>query len=670
MGSIVLLDDFTINKIAAGEVVDRPSSIVKELIENSIDAKAKNITVEIKNGGISYIKITDDGTGIASDDVEIAFERHATSKIRTEEDLHRITSMGFRGEALASIAAIAKVTMCTKTKDESVGTKAYVEAGQIKSVEPVGLTQGTIIQINDVFFNVPVRYKFLKKDYTEAGYIEDVVTRTALVNPQISFKYINNGKVILQTNGNGDMKTVIYNIFGKDIYQNILELDYEYNNIKVRGVAGLPSISRSTRVEQYSYVNSRYIKNKTITTAIDKAYDQQLEINKFAFAIVNILINPELIDVNVHPSKLEVKFSNEADVFDAVYHAMKNAIEKHNQITSPFANYKYQNPKILKEILDKNKQMLEEKKTVESVQKFSDISSKSLQSMTDNVSKTNELNNGKVDTNSDEDIAQHINELKDNSNNQEIKVKVGEKNIIENNANNEKQNSDEKEINKVTEKLNEPTLYSYTLDDSDKENKVKQLDVLTDIPFKYIGCIFDTYIIIEMNQKMYIIDQHAAHERLLFEQIKQSYYSKNKQTQMLLVPILIDLTQKEVEIVNENMDMFKNVGFIIENFVNNTIKISGVPNVGYDIDYKSMFRDIIDEIMGAPKTNVENKEWRFLATVACKAAVKGNMKLSEKEHISLITSMMKLDRPFTCPHGRPTAVEISKYELERKFLRK
>lgn len=649
MGEIVLLDEHTINKIAAGEVVDRPASIVKELIENSIDAKAQNITVEIKNGGISYIKITDDGIGIASDDVEIAFERHATSKIRKEDDLRKITSMGFRGEALASIAAISKVTLISKKKDESVATKAIVEAGKVKSIEQVASTHGTVIQINDVFYNVPARYKFLKKDYTEAGYIEDVVIRTALVNPQVSFKYINNGKVILQTNGNGDIKTVIYSIFGKDIYQNILDLSYEYHNIKVNGVIGLPKIARSTRVEQYTYVNSRYIKDKILASAIDKGYSQQLEINKFAFAIINVVLNPENIDVNVHPAKLEVKFSNESEVFEAVYVAIKEALQKHNQIVSPFYSSNYQNPTVIKEILDKNKEFLE-------VQNKKSIDSTASDSEEITIEKEN-INNEIIEDNNISNLNSNDNITSTESNNIEIKSNDGD--YISNELENNIKSSENLELAEENKSLYE----------TEEEINIFDKNIASH-PYKYVGSVFDTYIIIQIQDKMYIIDQHAAHERLLYEQIKENYYAKQKQTQMLLIPILMDVTEKEKDIVKENLEMFSNVGFIIEEFSDNQIKISGIPNLGFDIDTKSMFKDIIDELMGAYKTNVQNKEWRFLATVACKAAVKANMALSPKEHISLIDSMMKLDKPFTCPHGRPTAYEITKYEIERKFLRK
>ena len=337
MGSIVLLDDATINKIAAGEVVDRPSSIVKELIENSIDAGATKVIIEIKNGGISYIKITDNGCGFASDDVELAFERHATSKIRKEEDLLHIKSMGFRGEALASIAAISKVTLTSKNINESIGVRAIVEAGNILSVEKCGTPQGTIIEVRDVFYNVPARYKFLKKDFTEAGYIEDVVTRIALANSKVSFKLISNGKIILSTLGKGKINDTIYDVFGRDIYNNLIDVDYEYESMRVTGVIGQPCISRSTRSQQFTYINSRYIKDKIISSAIDRACLQKYAIGKFAFVVLNLDINPKHVDVNVHPSKLEVKFDDEGAVFEAVYHSIKNALEQDAIKNSPFS---------------------------------------------------------------------------------------------------------------------------------------------------------------------------------------------------------------------------------------------------------------------------------------------------------------------------------------------
>lgn len=328
MGNIVLLDDLTINKIAAGEVIERPASVVKEMLENSIDAGAKNITVEIKNGGISLIKIIDDGVGIAEDDMEIAFERHATSKIRKAEDLESIKSMGFRGEALASIAAISKVEMVSKKENDEVGHKIVVEGGKTVEFTEEARSVGTTITVRNLFYNTPVRYKFLKKDYTEAGYIEDAVTRIALVNKNVAIKLISNGKTIIQTNGNGDLKTLIYSIYGKDIAAEVIELDYEYEGIKVSGVIGKPVIARANRSNQLFFLNGRYIKDKNLSAAADQAYKGMIPIGRYGFIILNLEMDPKLVDVNVHPAKLEVRFEEESKVFKAVYHAIKSSLAK------------------------------------------------------------------------------------------------------------------------------------------------------------------------------------------------------------------------------------------------------------------------------------------------------------------------------------------------------
>lgn len=648
MGSIVLLDEQTINKIAAGEVVDRPSSIVKELVENSIDAKATSVTVEIKKGGISYIKIIDNGIGFASDDVEMAFERHATSKIRKEEDLMKITSMGFRGEALASIAAISKVTLTSKSINEDVGIRARVEAGNILSVESAPAVTGTKIEINDVFYNVPARFKFLKKDYTEAGYIEDVMIRIALANPGVSFKYINNGKTILQTSGNNDLRSTIYDLFGKEIYQNVVPIEHESADIKITGMIGLPSISRSTRMHQFTFINSRYIKDKTINTAIDKACEQKLAINKFAFIVLNMKIDPSHIDVNVHPAKLEVKFDDEARIFDSIYYAVRSSLEKNNRQLSPFSTIKQEETiknieQISKDLVNNGvikNTYIEPKKKYDFDKANEKVFNKVKEEIKELPKTENiyEIKNEEIPTKINEEVILAEEKVEENSYQLDNFIKVEEKNKIE----------------------------EYTL----KDNVTIVEEPKEELLYKYIGQVFDTYIIIQIKEKMYIIDQHAAHERLLYEQIKEAYYSKDKQSQLLLIPILVELTTKEKEIVDSNLDMFEKSGFMLEDFGDNAIKISGVPNIGYDIEYKSMFKDIIDELLGAYKTEKKEKEFRFIATLACKAAVKGNMKLNREEQIALIDDMVKLDNPFTCPHGRPTAYEISKYEIERRFLRK
>ncbi|MEG0872500.1 MAG: DNA mismatch repair endonuclease MutL [Clostridia bacterium] len=650
MGSIILLDEHTVNKIAAGEVVDRPSSIVKELVENSIDAGASLVSVEIKSGGIKYIKITDNGKGFASDDIEMAFERHATSKIRKEEDLHKITSMGFRGEALASIAAISKVNLVTKNKDENIGTKAIVEAGNILSVEPIAAITGTKIEIRDVFFNVPARFKFLKKDYTEAGYIEDVMIRIALANPQISIKYINNNKTIIQTSGNSDLRNTIFDIFGKDVYENVIPIDYEYEGIKITGMIGNSKISRSTRTRQYTYINSRYVKSKTITSAIDKAYTQKLAINKFAFCVINLKINPNNIDVNVHPAKLEVKFENEAQVFDSIYYALRTSIEQDNRKNSPFAT-------IANEIKEE---------TVENIENISKA-----------IEKDGVINFQDNQTIQNNKLTKKFNfEMAENTNVPYISEKSEDIYALEKKVKQETQNQYELTNNEIPKEITENKVLNETktIEDELKKEMTTSENISKiekeDLMYRYVGQIFDTYIIIQIKEKMYIIDQHAAHERLLYEQIKQTYYSKDKESQLLLIPILVELTTKEKNIVEQNASMFERSGFIIEEFGDKAIKISGVPNIGYSIDYASMFKDIIDELLGALKTQTTQKEFRFLATIACKAAVKGKMKLNEQEQKALISDMVKLENPFTCPHGRPTAYEISKYEIERRFLRK
>ena len=833
MGNIVLLDDLTINKIAAGEVIERPASVIKEMVENSIDAGATNITVEIKNGGISYIKVSDNGKGIAQDDLEIAFERHATSKIRSADDLDTVTSMGFRGEALASIAAIANVELVSKTQEQEIGYRVVVEAGNVLEKEETVCKTGTTITVRNLFFNTPVRYKFLKKDYTESGYIEDAITRIALVNPNIAIKLINTGKTVIQTNGSGDIKNVIYSIYGKDIANGIMEVSYKYEDINIVGVVGKPEIARSNRSNQLFFVNKRYIKDKTLTAATEQAYKGLIPIGKFGFVVLNIEMNPAKVDVNVHPAKLEVRFEEENKVFQAIYHAIKDTLLKTELVANSEKALHEENMETARELTfeERLKNLKEEKQQRQDVGglfSFRKQREKQIENYTDEESKIktnvledvqnddiqtsgniiedvyraktsaeNKLNAGEpIDTS---DILAKLKEMKENLE-KELKekhvnspiIKEGEKiqnpteennhagetleeekeeytikeeqeenkNEIQTSSDEQKteteddtnihvidetENNHENEENNVettkTETIQESTTSEQTVDNTnemienienpeikqefkeikekmeqlndnpqvvtddfnemyaklfgrlpiqDNEEKIeekekeKDIDILKDNvsvfegieeyqkpAYKFIGIAFKTYIIIEIGQEMYIIDQHAAHERIMYEKVKENYYSESsKDSQMLLLPDVITLTHKEMDIAKDNMEMFRKAGFTLEEFGENTIKLTGVPTVCIDLDTKELFLETLDEINTVARTAKQEKEEKFIATVACKAAVKANMALDAKEVESLMDKLLALPNPFTCPHGRPTAIKMTKYDIERKFARK
>ena len=568
MGKIVLLDDLTINQIAAGEVIERPANVVKELAENSIDAGAKNITIEVKNGGKTYIKVMDDGKGIAPDDMEISLERHATSKIREISDLDNCYSMGFRGEALASIASISKMTMITKTKEDVFGRKMVCKAGEILEEEQIGTKQGTTIIVEDLFFNTPVRYKFLKQDATEFRYIKELIQKMAIANLDISFKLINEGKTVFISNGNGNIKDVIYTLYGKELNDNISFINFEEGDIKVTGIIGNTLVSRDSRKDQIVFLNKRNIKNPIITNSADQAFKASIGIGKYGFYILNLEMPASYYDINVHPTKLEVRFKDEDKLYKIVYHAMKSAM------------------------LDKT---------------F--------------------LGNSVVENNKTDYIENEYNFLTNHFNEEEKQEKKIE-------------NTDELIV---------------------RENKRK-------IEYKYLGILFKTYIIIEIDNEIYLIDQHAGHERILYEQIRNNYkrHMQNN-TQLMLIPDVIDLTHKELKFVQENKELIKNSGFDIELFGSSSVKINGIPDIEYKADTKKIFLDILDEMITNERSSNKDVEERFIATVACKAAVKAHMDLSKDEVDNLIQDLLNLKNPFTCPHGRPTTVKISKEEIAKKL---
>ena len=722
MGKIVLLDDLTINKIAAGEVIERPASVVKEVMENSIDAGASKITVEIRNGGISYIRVTDNGKGIMQDDMEIAFERHATSKLRCAEDLNEIKSIGFRGEALASIAAIAKVSLVSKTADSSTGYEVIAEGGKILSKQEAGCPNGTSITIENLFFNTPVRYKFLKKDFTESGYIEDVVTRIALVHPEIAIKLINTGKTVIQTSGNGDIKAVIYNIYGKEIAENLINIDYDYEDVQVKGVIGKPVISRSNRSNQLFFVNDRYVKDKTLSGAAEQAFKGFVTIGKHGFLVLNIKMDPQKVDVNVHPAKLEVRFQEESKIFKAVFHAIKEGLLRGDLVADTESidgldstKTKYNDEPIQPDIkveqkdntnfrdilnnqvqtqtnndfLDKQATEQKTEETFEQVmaklKKMQDVVKMARGEKTENIEEqesniTNVIEEPKETVINMPEETQIDNKELTQANNDEFEDK-SKNNILENKAN----TSDEDFLKmyeknfgiavKPKEQKEDDNLY---VSDDFKPITGENISVFeeqanyTAIPsYKFIGIAFNTYIIIEMKDDLYIIDQHAAHERIMYEKIKANYYSDSERnSQLMLLPDIITLTHKEMGIYKDNREMFKKAGFMVEEFGENTVKLSGVPDVLIDLETKELFLETLDEINTVARTAKQEIEEKFIATVACKAAVKAHMVLDREEVMQLLDKLLVLPNPFTCPHGRPTAIKMTKNEIEKKFSRR
>ena len=680
MGNVVLLDDLTINKIAAGEVIERPASVIKEMVENSIDAGATNISVEIKNGGISYLRVSDNGKGIMQEDMELCFERHATSKIRTADDLATVRSMGFRGEALASIAAIAHVEMVSKTRDAETGFRIVIEAGKVLEKEEIGCPVGTSITVTNLFFNTPVRYKFLKKDFTEAGYIEDAITRLALVNPNIAMKLISTGKTVIATNGNGKIKDVIYSIYGKEIAEKVLDIDYTYEDIHVKGVVGKPEISRSNRSNQLFFVNKRYIKDKGLTAAAEQAFKGLITIGKYGFLILNIEMDPSKVDVNVHPAKLEVRFEEEGKVFKAIYHAIHDALLRGDLVATPEKEYTEEKKEKSENIPQTSTLFAKTDVVKEKTSPFSFLKKKEDTTITPEEIQNNpiadiyqkkyteetpkETSTVISNMNTHEDIIQHIAQLQ-----QEIK------------KNSPPTNFDEmylKTFGKLPPKEEEKKEEQPSLVDSFQTDDGKNLSLFEEketyqLPtYKFIGIAFSTYIILEMDKELYILDQHAAHERILYEKIKKNYYSDNgeKDSQLMLLPDIINLSHKEMDIAKDNMEMFEKAGFMLEEFGENTIKLTGVPNICIQLDTKELFLETLDEINTVARTAKQEIEERFIATIACKAAVKANMALTKEEVDSLMNELLSLPNPFTCPHGRPTAIKMTKNEIEKKFSRR
>lgn len=617
MGKIIILDENTANKIAAGEVIERPASVIKELVENSIDAGATNITCEIRNGGISFIRVVDNGSGLSQDDVQMAFERHATSKIRQADDLESITTMGFRGEALASIAAVSKVELSTRTKESNQGVSIEVIGGTILNVKPAGTPVGTVITVRELFFNTPARYKFLKKDSTEASQIADMMERISLGYPDISFKLVSNGQTIMQTPGNGELQSTIFSIYGAQTSKNIIEVSYADERLEISGYVGKAEIARSSRRFQSFYINRRYIKSKTITSAIDAAYSTFLMKNKYAFAVLDIKINPAMVDVNVHPSKMEVKFSSEQDIYRAVYNGVNSALLAGSSIRSLPSYEKIENATY-------NFYEKEKKDPVYSQQGFEWVRGELEKKVSGVINKS--------------------------------AAKEEAKDLV----------SDEISLNEVgSNEVSEHRPSDLTFNSEGDKAVFPSLKNGTRI----VGQAFSTYILLERGDELFLIDQHAAHERIRYEALKEAFKNNTPIYQTLLSVIHIELTAGDYQFAMNEASYFEKLGFTYESFGNNSLILRTAPYGDRDVNIKEMFLEILDFVMSESSDREKNVTDKALFKMACKSAVKANMKMDEREIESLLDSLQALENPYTCPHGRPAIIKMRKYDLEKLFKR-
>lgn len=701
MSAINLLDTDTINKIAAGEVVERPSSVVKELVENAIDAKASAITIEIKEGGTGMIRITDNGTGIEKEDIPTAFLRHSTSKIKSVEDLLSVSSLGFRGEALSSIAAVGQIELVTKTRSALLGVRYLIDGGVEKSCEDIGCPAGTTFIVRNLFYNTPARRKFLKTNMTEAGYISDLVQRLALSHPEISFKFTNNNQTKLHTMGNHQLKDIIYNIFGRDITANILPVSAFNEHIKISGFIGKPVINRGNRSYENYFINGRYIKSNIITKAIEEAYKTFIMVHKYPFTALHLNVDPKLIDVNVHPTKMEIRFNNNEEVYRLVYHAVRSALEGRELI--PDVGFDSEKELQKKKALEhsqeakasKNQQHIPEPFEEKRLEAYK--SAETAQPVT-NIKEQKPFYSQDIKAKEQKSLYRQDIKVKERQPlySQDIKVKEQQQpDDMPDHINKEHQSADRFDIKTKDDPSADISdtkrKYDPSVDISDTKkkddsatpaldhavNKPKQLELFDDrlltkearIRHKLIGQVFDTYWIVEYDGKMFIIDQHAAHEKVLYEKLVINYKSRKPASQYLSPPVILSLSLREENIIHTYMDYFKNFGFEIEPFGGNEYAVRAVPMEMYGFYEKDLLIMMIDSLSTDNYTEKEDMIIDRLATSACKAAVKGNHKMSFKEADALIEQLLQAQNPYTCPHGRPTIISMSQYDLERKFKR-
>ena len=613
MAKIQVLDSATIDKIAAGEVVERPASVVKELVENAVDAGAEAVTVEIKEGGITFIRVTDNGSGIEASQVRNAFLRHATSKITSAEDLQIVKSLGFRGEALSSICAVAKVELITKTREALTGVRYLCEGAKETEFSEVGAPDGTTILVRNLFFNTPVRRKFLKQPQTEGSYIIDLMEHMALSRPDVSFKLTVNNQDKFHTSGNGDLKEVIYRIYGREIAANLVEMHYSEEGMEISGYLGKPVLNRSNRNFENYYINGRYVRSSMMAKAIEDGYSQYLMQHKFPLTVLHFKIDTDLVDVNVHPTKMDIRFTEGERIFRIIAQAVAETLGRREMI-----------PETVLEDKQKSQDFVEPKVSVP--EPFELERAKQFRVMEE---MKYEAEKPKM-----QDIMQNP------VWNRVVGTKAEKENAV------------------IVEKPVQMDLFEEKM--LTKENREE---------YKILGQIFDTYWLLAFRDKLFIVDQHAAHEKVKYERLMKQFREKKMVSQSLNPPIVVSLTAKEEQVLDEYKAVFCELGFEIEEFGGNEYALRGVPTDLFGCGEKELFLNVLDELSDGPLyknlTVVEEK----LASMACKAAVKGNNSLSREEMEALIDELLSLDNPYNCPHGRPTIISMSKYEIEKKFKR-
>lgn len=662
MPQIQVLDQITIDKIAAGEVIERPASIVKELVENSIDAKAASVTVEIQDGGISLIRVTDNGSGIEREDIRNAFLRHSTSKIRKVEDLAHIASLGFRGEALSSISAVTRTELITKTKEDTFGTRYVIEGGVEQSLEDAGAPDGTTFLVRQLFYNVPARRKFLKTPMTEAGHVQDLLMRLALSHPEVAFTFINNGQTKMRTSGNGKLKDVIYSIYGREAAANLIELDYSMDGLVMKGYLGKPVITRGNRNFENYFVNGRYVKNAMLSKAIEDAYKDFLMQHKFPFVVIHFQVDGEKIDVNVHPTKMEMRFQRQQDVYNIVYEGVHRTLlepELIPQVEAP-------DPKVISQPKSESPFLLKPKTAPRPMEKKPEEKEEPhdeayfMKKMKERVLSYHQRN-------SSAEVSKKEQIFRPQAQAERIKDALARAKEVE--------KQPQKQAEEQPELIRETPVYETK---PVTEEKAEQLNLFEEhllkrekkAEYKLIGQVFETYWLVEFENSLYIIDQHAAHERVLYERTLKEMKNREFTAQYLSPPIILSLSMQEAQVLNENMDRFTRIGFEIEPFGGEEYAVRAIPDNLFGIAKKELLLEMLDDLADGISTSmtpelIDEK----VASMSCKAAVKGNNRLSAQEADALIGELLLLENPYHCPHGRPTIIAMTQRELEKKFKR-